>query len=119
MPPTVGSGRMKYEQEASPDTLCSPDAGVQNSDRQQRLVQVKLETLFEELSAGFAKLHGLPDAKAQSLLKELTTKMQEAKTCALASVPQKQLFLMCTQGLWALQRLSTGQLAAVVASLRA
>ena len=42
--------------------------------------ELKLETLFEELSAGFVKLQGLPDAKAQSLLKELTSKMQEAKT---------------------------------------
>ena len=59
MPPTVG--RAKYEQE------------------------LQLDTLFEELRDGFAKLGSLPDAKAQSLLKDLTTKMQEAKTCACCS----------------------------------
>ena len=56
MPPAGFGAALKYEQEK------------------------KLETLYEELSAGFAKLGTLNDAKAQSLLKDLTTKMQEAKT---------------------------------------
>ena len=56
MPPAGYGAAMKYEQEK------------------------KLESLYEELSAGFAKLGALNDAKAQSLLKDLTTKMQEAKT---------------------------------------
>lgn len=43
--------------------------------------EAKLEKLFRELGAGFKKLDSSADAiKQASQLKELTTKMQEAKT---------------------------------------
>lgn len=42
--------------------------------------ETKLETIFLALGQGFTKLNGLPDAKQQTLLKDLTNQMQEAKT---------------------------------------
>ena len=43
--------------------------------------EAKLEKLFRELGAGFKKLDSSADATKQaSQLKELTNKMQEAKT---------------------------------------
>lgn len=42
----------------------------------------KLNKLFGELQAGFKKLEGIPDPNKQtSVLKDLTSKMQEAKRC--------------------------------------
>ena len=42
--------------------------------------ETKLETIFLALGQGFTKLNGLSDSKQQTLLKELTAQMQEAKT---------------------------------------
>lgn len=42
----------------------------------------KLNKLFSELQAGFKKLEGIPDPNKQTnVLKDLTSKMQEAKRC--------------------------------------
>lgn len=42
----------------------------------------KLNKLFSELQAGFKKLEGIPDPNKQTnFLKDLTSKMQEAKRC--------------------------------------
>lgn len=41
--------------------------------------EVRLNNIFDDLSEGFKKLDKLNDNKQQSLLKEMTALMQEAK----------------------------------------
>lgn len=42
--------------------------------------ELQLETIFQLLSDGFKRLDKLPEGKQQSLMKDLTAQMQEAKT---------------------------------------
>ena len=42
--------------------------------------EIRLNNMFDELSDGFKKLDKLSDSKQQTLLKEMTALMQEAKT---------------------------------------
>lgn len=41
--------------------------------------EIRLNNMFDELSDGFKKLDKLPDTKQQTLLKDMTAQMQEAK----------------------------------------
>ena len=44
--------------------------------------EAKLDKLFSELQAGFKKMEGMADPNKQAnILKDLTSKMQEAKRC--------------------------------------
>lgn len=63
--------------------LTSPTkgAGAASSEAVPYEQEAKLEKLFRELATGFKKLDGVMDANKQNnQLKDLTNKMQEAKT---------------------------------------
>jgi len=57
----------------------SSSFGGQRPEERVYEQEVRLNNIFDDLSEGFKKLDKLNDNKQQSLLKEMTALMQEAK----------------------------------------